>query len=316
MRDVLENLFENIKNDLCNLLNDPETPDEVFSTLEVSERIDEAMKLLFPKNKCACTIVCIEDNFGYHVYDEWRGLGYRYNHILKGDLVKIILSVDGTIWYGNTFSTNPDDIKKEQETQRITDALAKIEDAIIDNLKSSTDLVLTSDDIVSVVTDQTLKHGLESVRNCISYQVGGNPLLETKYLVFNHASLINKCTETYDSECLPNTCFELIPGEKYNIDLSVTIEEEVTRFTTQSAHIYRILPVTNGMSQLRLQSSKQFYSETRKNHGICAFRVTSKDARTKIGLSDTLSKGLVETLPNRLAGSAVYTRCFTLEIPQ
>lgn len=133
------------------------------------------------------------------------------------------------------------------------------------------------------------------LENTISYQhVDGHPKTsESKYMVLNH-------TKYYDEENVavePNTCFAFEQGEVYTINIVVVPNTE-EGYTIKEHHVPHVARLNDYYFNLKLQSSKQFYSKVKQRYGHNAFYLKQyQSPKDKLGLKECIESGIMDVYP-------------------
>jgi hypothetical protein len=202
----------------------------------------------------------------------------------------------------NTIDTDTDTnfdesklILNEKYINKILKMLSKLEYKITKLANKNA----TNDDIKILIESECTKYNCFPMENTISYQhiIPHIQCDESKYIVTNH----KKYYDENDLLIVPDdVCFDLEENEVYTINLTVIPnnkdEKEHVYTEWHSPHIYRY---NEYFYNFKLDSSKKFYSQIKKNHEFNAFSMINyKDnVKYRIGLKESLDNGILNSYP-------------------
>jgi methionine aminopeptidase len=226
--------------------------------------------------------------------------------VSESSIVKIDMGVyyqDKLYILGDTFVIKPSETDK-----RIMASLAKIKKHIGKRMRVGH----TNDDIRMYIEGECALANTLCVENTISYEHKNGCFrdVDSKYIICNY----RKYYDDQDILMHPNDCFDLEKGERYTINLSV-YDDEFGNAQTKTSDQVHVGFLNNSRYNLKLKSSREFYSKSLKTYKHGVFRLDGHSTREKVGIRECIDNGLLEPLyidemPSKIP---VYSKKFTLE---
>lgn len=314
---VCKTVFDKLKHEIC--INKRENVSDLIQ-LGNKLLIDECKSLSekynlknFIKNIKIGFPTCISLNncSGYYVHENNYD---KYNYINKEDLVKIELglNIDDCInIYGDSFYILPE---KYEENKEMFNLLNKLEHKILKKMKVGK----TNDDIKILIESLCTEYDSFPVENSLSFQHIDNHIQtdESKYIVTNYRKYYD------EDDCLivkPDICFDLEENEVFTINLTL-----IKNKLDDSDHIYtelhkpHIYKYNEYFHNFKLQSSKQFYSLIKKNHGTNPFSMIdyNDNIKNRIGFKESFDNGIINqyTILYNKEKLPIYFKKFTLMV--
>lgn len=254
--------------------------------LEEYEKITKKndAKIAFP------TCISLNNCVGYYVYENNNN---EFNFIKPDDLVKIELglNINGSINItGDSFFMN-----NKNNDMEVFKMLNKLENKItkLANVNS------TNDDIKMLIESYCTNYEYFPVENTVSYQhlLEHIQTDESKYIITN----FQKYYDEDDNLMIPqDICFELEENDVFTINLTIipNNKEEKNHIYCEK-HLPHIYKYNEYFHNFKLQSSKEFYANIKKNHGFNAFSMVDyqKNVKNRIGLKESLENGILNSYP-------------------
>jgi len=205
------------------------------------------------------------------------------------DLVKIELavSINGYIAIlGETFIAGLDN--QSLEIQKSIDFLHSLQHDIINTIKHGE----TNDEVRIMIESKSTNHSLFPIENCTSYQqFQNNPItIDSKFMILNYK-------DTIDSN--ENTCFEFEKNEVYDINLSmIPIFDDSLNIKYSNAEEPTIYRFNDYKYQLKLKSSREFYSNVKNIHKNYFFDIKKYNSNVKhrIGIKECFDNGILDKI--------------------
>lgn len=248
-----------------------------YGTLLITECCNDLIK---SNNKIKAGIlfpVCISLNncIGYTDYD--------VNDIKDDDVIKIELGVyvnDSLAILGETYSINPmykDNIK----------FLDKLKKNIIKLVKDGE----TNDEVRLNIESLCTENNCFPIENCYTYQNIGNKLNseDSKYMLLNYIPYYDED----DNILVDNCCFEFEKDEVYTINLILVNSDDRMVYKNIDSCIYKF---SDFFYNLKLKSSRDFFSKAKKAHGNNAFYIRdyNDSAKNRLGIKECLENNLLD----------------------
>jgi methionine aminopeptidase len=241
-------------------------------------------KIAFP------TCISLNNCVGYYIYEKDNN---EFNFIKPDDLVKIELglNINGSINItGDSFFAN-----NKNNDMEVFKMLNKLENKItkLANVNS------TNDDIKMLIESYCTNYEYFPVENTISYQHHLEHVQtdESKYIITN----FQKYYDEDDNLTIPqDICFDFEENDIFTINLTVVSnnneEKDHIYCEKHSPHIYKY---NEYFHNFKLQSSKEFYSNIKKNHGFNVFSMVDyqNNVKNRIGLKESLENGILNSYP-------------------
>jgi len=294
--EIITNLYNDIHNvyDLCRIGN-----------RVIIEECNKIYKKESNKGIAYPTSISLNNCIGNFVYEPKSS----YNTIKVNDVVKIELGVNigGCIaTLGKTVNYN-----NEPDSEIVT-FLESLEKKIVKELKSGN----LNDDVRILVESECADKGYFLIENCTSYQqLNGHPKTEeSKYIVFNHQKY-------YDDEdnlvVETNDCFDFEENEVYTINIVIgkDLGSNVKYIEPHSSHIARM---NEYFYNLKLKSSREFYSKVKFSHGNNAFYLDNynQEYTSRIGIKECSDIGILDMYPVQYikGNMPLYHKKFTVVV--
>jgi methionine aminopeptidase len=210
--------------------------------------------------------------------------------ITDTDLVKIELgvSVAGFISIlADSFVVKKSD--NNRDVQKMIKLLNKLQDEIVGMMKAGE----TNDEIRILIESKCAEKNVFPIQNCVSNEQFQGQLHTkmSKYIILNYKPLWDTDDYLTNEE---NLCFEFEDGDIYTINLSITPEtEEPIVYKTSTSNLCRFNEFNYN---LKLQSSRQFYNQTKSKFKQYAFDLSEyqKDAKNRVGIKECTENGILE----------------------
>lgn len=211
------------------------------------------------------------------------------------DIIKIKLGVS----LGGCISilTETFVIQENSPIENVIKFLNNISEEILDMIKDEE----TVDEIRIFIESQCTNKDVFPIANCISYQQDKSLLkfLDSKYMLLHYLPRYDLNTEYLITP--ENTNFEFEEDDIFTINLTVIpIEDETDprQVKYKSIHEPSIYRITDTNYNLKLKSSKEFYSKVKKEHGFYAFEINKYSTpKDRIGISECTKHNLLESYP-------------------
>jgi hypothetical protein len=113
----------------------------------------------------------------------------------------------------------------------------------------------------------------------------------SKYIILNYKQIWDSNEYLINEE---NFCFEFTDGDIYTINLSITPEtEEPLIYKTSESNLCRFNEFNYN---LKLQSSRQFYTQTKSKFKEYAFDLSEykKNVKNRVGIKECTENGILE----------------------
>lgn len=261
-------------------------------------RILEECKKVFKKGKNMQAFpvsISLDDCIGNYYYEEGND---KYNNISKDSVVKIEFGtdIDGCrVMFGDTYCMNG-----QNKFSKILDELEK---KIIFHITPGS----TTDELRIMIEQYCIDLDCFPIENTFSYQHSILDEIDKKYMVLNYQKY-------YDEEdnviVEPNTCFEFEENDIFTIDLKLAQNSQ----ETSEKHDEHICRLNEYVYNLKLKSSRVFYTECKKENGTNGFYKTkyTSNARNRIGIKECIEQGIMDRYPILYTNDHVYSRKFTI----
>jgi methionine aminopeptidase len=250
-----------------------------FGYTRINEECAKVFKKVAVKGVAFPTSISLNNCVGYFAGD---------TEMKTGDVVKVELGVfigNSIVIYGDTFVSG-------QQGSKFDGLLDDLEKYIINDTKHG----ITNDDIKTTIESKCLENNVFPVENTISYQHSLEAIrgLESKYMILNYQKYFD------DDDGLvgePNLCFEFEENEVYTINLAIVENIENTDdfkyIEKHDPHIYRF---NDYFYNLKLKSSREFFSKCKQAHGKHAFVIEpyKTNVKDRIGIKECLDSGILE----------------------
>lgn len=292
--DICQNAYNNLKNmvyvdnildikTLCNATDKFIIDSGKLKTVKTSK---ESLFLAFP------TCISINNCVGYYRYDSKCE---EYNTIKLSDIVKVEfgVNINGAIFiFGDTFVFNDN---KYDDYLILLDNLEK---HVLKLLKPG----YLNDDIRIKIESMCTEKNCFPLENTTSYQSFLKHLKtqESKYIITNYKTYYDE-----DDNLIvePNTCFEFLENEIYNINLTFVLDNEES--DNKNEHYFKELCETKIYAYndfyygFKLKSSKDFYNMIKSTHLNNAFDITQYNTTSKnrIGIKESYDNGILNDYP-------------------
>lgn len=250
--------------------------------------LDELNKIDTDEIKCIAFPASISLNncVGNYYYEPTNT---NYNIIKEGDVVKIEFGVN----IGGCIAVLGDTIIKgtNESASKYVDLLEVLKNNVVKLIKHGE----TNDEVRANVESLCTQYECFPVENTMSYQylIGQLKTEESKYVCLNYQKYYDD-----DDNLLvePNDCFEFQNDEVYTINLTITSESSNNAYS--EPHSHHIQRINNYRYNLKLKSSREYYSKVKTHNGFNAFYVSDYlSARDKLGASECINNGIVDTFP-------------------
>lgn len=249
----------------------------IYGTSLINEYCNDFMKSNKNKKAGVSFPVCISLNncIGYTDYSE--------NDITDSDVVKIELGIyvnDSLAILGETFTMN----KLYTDTINFLDVLKK---DIVKNIKDG----VTNDDVKMFIESECTKNKCFPIENCFTYQNIGNQLNseESKYMLLNYIPYYDED----DNAIIDNFCFEFEKDEVYTVNIIVVNSDDRLVYKNIDTCIYKF---SDYFYNLKLKSSREFFSNAKKAHENNAFYIKTynNSAKNRIGIKECVDNNLLD----------------------
>jgi methionine aminopeptidase len=269
---VISNQERDIKN-LCNIGNQM-----ILSELSTIYKKNKDKNIAFP--------VCISLNnmISNHT-------GEIVDLIKDTDIIKIKLGVSlcGCI----SILTETFIIKENKPIQRIINFLDDISENILEMIKHEE----TVDEVRIFIESKCTEQTVFPISNCISYQQEQSFIktLDSKYIILNHQAKYDMNDYLLTEQ---NINFEFEEDDIFTINLTVIpieddIEPNYVKYCTLDGFIHRINETNYN---LKLKSSKEFYSKVKKEYSYYAFDIKKylDNPRDRMGILECKKHNLLD----------------------
>ena len=299
---------------------------EILNVKELGEygdmRIVEECNKIYKKETVKCiafpTSISLNDCVGNYLYETSQEFE-NYNTIKKGDVVKIELGVNLSGCIANLGETviyddSTDTVSNEKHI-RYLQLLEILKRDILELIKVGE----INDEIKINIESKCTEYGCFPVENTISYQHldGQMKSFESKYIICNYQKYYDQDDNLVGEE---NLCFEFEEGEVYTINLRIIPNDnerldETTHMYKElhEPHIYRF---NDTFYNLKLKSSREFYSLAKGKHGTNAFNCLQykTDYKHRIGIKESYENCILDSYPVMYSKDKypVYHKKFTI----
>jgi methionine aminopeptidase len=207
------------------------------------------------------------------------------------DIIKIKLGVSlcGCI----SILTETFIIKENKPIQRIINFLDDISENILEMIKHEE----TVDEVRIFIESKCTEQTVFPISNCISYQQEQSFIktLDSKYIILNHQSKYDMNDYLLTEQ---NINFEFEEDDIFTINLTVIpieddIEPNYVKYCTLDGFIHRINETNYN---LKLKSSKEFYSKVKKEYSYYAFDIKKylDNPRDRMGILECKKHNLLD----------------------
>jgi hypothetical protein len=291
-------ICEKIYTVMCNKLRDSET----MTTLELA---NYGLERLQKECNERCTVAVPPNVCLNNVISNYIG----QDTITSEHVVKITLGVrvgESIYIHGDTFT---------KSTEGIHDVCTKALDKIASKVKKKMVAENTTDDVRIVMEKYASLNNVQMVENCTSYEHHDGMIkgINSKYIIANYVKYYDDDDIVYH----PNDCFDLEKGEVYTVVLNV-YSNDTNKFQVNTGDQVHLGYINKERYNLKLKSSREFYSVAKRKHGHDAFRLDAymNVPKFKVGIKECIDNGILEPMYIETAPKdvIVYSKIFTVMI--
>jgi methionine aminopeptidase len=246
--------------------------------------------------------ISLNNCVGNYIYDH-TNKNSEYNTIKDTDIIKVELgvSIGGCIsMLAETFTINDN-----PEIERINVFLNKLQKELLKKIKHEE----TADEMRIIVESKCTDNDVFPIENCMSYQQWEEHLTgeSLKYMILNYRKYYDNNDYLISPE---NINYEFEEHDIYTINLSVMpsqdeSENNIKYKSNDDSHIYRLNEFTYN---LKLKSSKNFYSQVKSKHRNYAFEISPylQHVKNRMGLRECLQNNIIDSYPIKYVYPVIF----------
>ena len=281
---ICKTVYENLKNQVLNNKERSIKKLCIIGNQLINQELNKLEKIPNADYQIAYPVTIVLNNcIGHSIHTE------NDQVITDTDLVKIELGVSVAgfiVVLAESFLVKKGDDNKD--IQKMIKLLSRLQSDIVSAIKTGE----TNDEIRILIESKCADRNVFPVQNCVSYEQFQGQLQTkmSKYIILNYKQLWDSNDYLINEE---NLCFEFTDNDVYTINLSIIPEVENIVYKTSVSNLCRFNEFNYN---LKLQSSRQFYNQTKNKFKEYAFDISEyqKDVKNRIGIKECKENGILE----------------------